>query len=134
MAQKTNKKRMIMLSVLLIVVVAGGGFWTYQISKPIETTQPIDPKAVNTTNTNPTEDSLVGLSINTVYSIKEEAIANIEDFLSTSGSPDTIWNDFYTNRQFNRLNDLDLEIDIENYKNNPNPFVIPSSTKAELEE
>jgi len=123
MAQKSDKRTTIILLVILSISIIGGGIWTYNTIKPVET----DIGPVEDT------DSLTGLSINTVYAIKEKAINNIVDFLETKNSPDTIWNDFYNDKQFNRLKDLDLDsyINIDNYKHNSTPFVTPSSTKEE---
>ena len=119
MATNNDKKTTIILLIILAVAVIGGGLWTYSSLKPTETSQnlPIG------------QDSLMGLSIDTVYDIKEEAIANIGDFLGTQNSPETLWNNFYTNQQFNRLNDIDLQINIDGYVNNPNPFVVPTPSE-----
>ncbi|OGY93255.1 MAG: hypothetical protein A2406_01180 [Candidatus Komeilibacteria bacterium RIFOXYC1_FULL_37_11] len=119
MAKSTDKKTTILLLVILAVSVIGGGIWTYSSLKPIEPTQNL-PVGV---------DSLMGLSIDNVYAIKEQAIANIGDFLETPNSSDTLWDYFYSNQQFNKLNDINLDINIGGYVNNPNPFVIPSSTE-----
>ena len=119
MAKSTDKKTTILLLVILAVSVIGGGIWAYSSLKPIEPTQNL-PVGV---------DSLMGLSIDNVYAIKEQAIANIGDFLETPNSSDTLWDYFYSNQQFNKLNDINLDINIGGYVNNPNPFVIPSSTE-----
>lgn len=119
MAKSSDKKTTIILLVILAISVIGGGIWTYNSLRPTETGEIIPAQP----------DSLGGLSLNTVYQIKEEAIANIVDFLGAKGSSNNIWNDFYTDRQFNRLNDVNLNIDISGYKNNPNPFVLPTPTE-----
>lgn len=119
MARSSDKKTTIILLVILAVSVIGGGIWTYKSLKPLEPTQ----------NSSTQIDSLMGLSLDNVYAIKEQAIANIGDFLETENSTSTIWNTFYSDRQFNRLNDINLNINIGGYVNNPNPFVIPSSTE-----
>lgn len=116
MAKSNDKKTTIILLVVLAVSVIGGGIWTYKSLQPLEPTQNLPVQG----------DSLMGLSIDTVYAIKEQAIANIGDFLETPNSSDTLWGNLYSDRQFNRLNDIKLNIDIDGYVNNPNPFVIPS--------
>ncbi|MFA6307861.1 MAG: hypothetical protein WCS88_01560 [Patescibacteria group bacterium] len=114
MAQKNDKKTIIILLIVLIVSIISGGLWTYNNLKP-----PDEPATYLT-------DS--DLSINEVFAIKEDIIQNIGDFLETNNNSDNIWDNFYNNKQFNKLQDIDLSIDIDRYSNNPHPFVIPSST------
>lgn len=122
MAKSQDKKTTMILLIVLAVAVIGGGIWTY-----------INLQDKGVVSEVPLEiDPLVGLSIDAVFKVKEEAIDNIGDFLETSASSSTIWSDFFQDPQFNRLKSMNIEIDIEGYNNNSYPFVIPSSTKELL--
>jgi|GEM_PF-2225028 len=126
MPSQSDKKTTIILLIVLAISIIGGGIWTYNSFKSTESSE---------TPTNLEEQSnLTGLSINTVYQIKDDIIDNVFDFMGYDEENNTIWNDFYTDKQFNRLNDINLEIDIDNYQNNPYPFVVPTSTEEVEEE
>ena len=123
MGKKSDKKTIIILLIVLAISTIGGGIWTYNSLKPLE----ISSDFLDT------PDSFSTLNIEEVFAIKDEARQNIKDFLVVKISPNTIWEDFYTNNQFNRLQEIDVEINIDRYLNNPNPFVLPSFDDDSLE-
>lgn len=113
MAKKSNKKSLIVLLIVLSISIIGGGFWTYNSLRSLEAPP----------------DYISGLQIGQVFDIKDEIILNIEDFLEID-----ILDNFYSSDQFNSLQDIDTEIDIDRYLNNPNPFVVPVSIDDDTEE
>jgi len=130
MEKKSDKKTIIILVIILAISIIGGGIWIYNTSKPLETT--VDNL-----------ENVSGLKIEEVFAIKNESVKNIEDFLQIDTNPgsvwtdlytkeqlkDTIWEDLYNDPQFNSLQDTDIKINIDNYLNNSNPFVLPPSIK-----
>ena len=123
MAQTQDKKTTIILLIVLAVSIIGGGIWTFTSLQDTD----ISSETLES-------DSLAGLSIEAVFKVKEEAIDNIQDFLQTEASPDTIWSNFYADPQFSRLKSQNITIDIENYQNNSYPFIVPSSTTKSLQQ
>jgi hypothetical protein len=115
MKKKSDKKTVIILLIVLAIVAIASGIWTYNTLQPLE-------------GQGDFLDIQSDIQIEEVFGIKDKAIQNIEDFLEADELKFTIWKDFYNNDQFNRLEDLDINIDIDDYINNPNPFVAPTST------
>ena len=107
MKKKSDKKTIMILLAVLAVVAIGSGIWTFKTLKPLDFEQ----------------EELSDIHIEYVYKVKEGAISNINDFLDVDFFPGTIWEDFYTNDQFNRLQDMEINIDIEENIGNPSPFV-----------
>jgi len=120
MSKKSDKKTIIILLIVLAISIMAGGIWTYNNIKSSEIS--------------PALDNFSNLGINDIKIIKEASLLNVIDFLDAKNYPGTIWDDFYTDAQFNKLRDINTTIDIDKYINNPNPFVIPSSTEDGLED
>jgi len=112
MAEKSDKKTIIILLTILAIVIIGGGIWTYNTLGPLDVTD--------------TPSNILDPKIQEVFIIKKKSGENIQDFLEVEESPSTVWNELYFSKQFNSLRDINLEIKNDNYLNNPNPFVLPS--------
>lgn len=113
MEKKSDKKTMTILLIVLGLVCVGSAFWLYTTLSPVQTAQDIQ----------------VGMQIDRVYQIKNNAINNIEDFLDVDFAPGTIWDDLYDSQQFRNLKKIDFEINYKDNVGNPNPFM--SSTTPE---
>lgn len=119
MAEKNDKKTMMILLAVLGVVLIGSGIWTYNTLQPLDLGE---------------EASGVGdVQIEYVFKVKEEALDNIEDFLDLEFARGTIWEDFYSDQQFKNLKRTDIEIDVDKNLGNNHPFVTPTSTEEEIE-
>ncbi|MBT4517013.1 MAG: hypothetical protein HOC78_03895 [Candidatus Komeilibacteria bacterium] len=118
MKKKSDKKTIIILLAVLAVAAIGSGIWIYKTLKPLDIEQ----------------TELSNIQIDYVFKVKSDAISNINDFLDVDFFPGTIWENFYANDQFNRLQDIEINIDIEKDIGNPSPFVINTSTGDGVED
>lgn len=112
MQKKSDKKMVITLLIVLAIVIIGSGIWTYNNMKPLANSG----------------DNFSDIQIDEVFKIKDEAIKNVTDFLDVDSSPGTVWDDFYNDPQFHRLEDNNINIDINKNVGNPSPFTAPTST------
>ena len=65
-----------------------------------------------------------------LYKVKETAIQNLKDFIKTQQYPNSIWEDFFSSKQYLDLKPVDVEIDLENV-GNPYPFYVEPPPEEE---
>lgn len=117
MEKKSDKKTIIALLAVLALVIIGGGIWTFKSLKPL----------------NLEEEVFSDVKIEEVFKVKKVAIKNLKDFLGVDAVSGNIWDNFYSNDQVVKLQDIDIDIDIEDNIGNPSPFVVSSSSESGLE-
>lgn len=91
---------------MLAIIFIGGGYWLYLMFNPINSAAPAIQEDVELAR---------------VFKAKEIAIKNIEDFLKTPKSPDSIFESLYNSKQFTSLKKVEIDISLD-HVGNPEPF------------
>ncbi|MDP2812151.1 MAG: hypothetical protein Q8O32_00470 [bacterium] len=111
MAKSRDKKILVILFVALGLACIASAFWFYKNFKPLE----------------PITEVQEDVQYRRVLRLKSLALDNISDFLKVETlNPNSIWEDFYNNEQFNELENTDINIDFESNIGNPHPFATTS--------
>lgn len=111
------KKSTILLLIILGLIMIGGGLWFY-----FSTQKELIPDA------NITDQA----ELERVYQIKDLSVQNVLDFLKTPADPASIWEDLLAKKQFQDLEEREIEINLEGV-GNTRPFDVPVPVQPEEE-